>query len=82
MIETAVLLEPHRKAVRLVHHPTIMVVIGVGAFLLFVSKTVGAQELSTGTVDTSGRASMVSAGSVILPLQRRTAGPPRALANG
>jgi hypothetical protein len=58
MVETVVLLEPHRKAVRLVHHPTVMVVIGVGAFFLFVSKTVGAQELSTGTVDPSGRSSM------------------------
>ena len=62
MVETVVLLEPHRKAVRLVHHPTVMVVIGVGAFLLFVSKTVGAQELSTGTVDPSGRAPMERAG--------------------
>jgi hypothetical protein len=62
MVETVVLLEPHRKAVRLVHYPTVMVVIGVGAFLLFVSKTVGAQELSTGIVDTSGRASMERAG--------------------
>lgn len=62
MVETVVLLEPHRKAVRLVDHPTIRVVIGVGALLLFVSKTVGAQELSTGTVDTSGRASMERAG--------------------
>jgi hypothetical protein len=62
MVETVILLEPHRKAVRLVHHPTIMVVIGVGAFLPFVSKMVGAQELSTGTVDPSGRASMERAG--------------------
>jgi len=62
MVETVIFLEPHRKAVRLVHHPTVMVVVGVGAFLLFVSKTVGAQELSTGTVDPSGRASMERAG--------------------
>ena len=62
MVETVIFLEPHRKAVRLVHHPTVMVVIGVVAFLLFVSKTVGAQELSTGTVDPSGRASMERAG--------------------
>jgi hypothetical protein len=62
MVETVVLLEPHRKAVRLVYHPTVMVVIGAAAFLLFVSKTVGAQEPSTGTVDPSGRASIERAG--------------------
>jgi hypothetical protein len=62
MAETVVLLQPHRMAVRLVHHPTVMVVIGVGAFLLFVSKTVGPQELPIGTVDPSGRASMERAG--------------------
>jgi hypothetical protein len=39
-----------------------MVVIAIGAFLLFVSKTVGAQELSTGAVDPSGRTSMERAG--------------------
>jgi len=58
MVETAVPLEPHRKAVGLVHYPTVMVVIGVGAFLPFVSKTVEVQELSTSTVDPSARASV------------------------
>jgi hypothetical protein len=79
MVETVVLLEPHRKAVRLVHHPTVMVVVGVGAFLLFVSKTVGAQELSTGTVDPSGHASMerVGLGGISYPAAatRNTASP-------
>ena len=58
MVEKAFLVEPHRKAVTLVRHPSIMVVIGVGAFLLFfIGKTVGtAQELPTGTIGLSGRA--------------------------
>ena len=41
MVEKAFLVEPHRKAVTLVRHPSIMVVIGVGAFLLFIGETVG-----------------------------------------
>ena len=57
MVETVLLLEPHRKAVGLAYHPTVMVVIGAAAFLLFASKN-GAQELSTGIVDPSARASM------------------------
>ena len=40
MLEKASLVEPHRKAVTLVRHPSIMVVIGVGAFLLFIGETV------------------------------------------
>ena len=40
MVEKAFLVEPHRKAVTLVRHPSIMVVIGVGAFLLFIGETV------------------------------------------
>jgi hypothetical protein len=57
MVEKAFLVEPHRKAVTLVRHPSIMVVIGVGAFLLFIGETVGtAQELPTGTIGLSGRA--------------------------
>ena len=59
MVEKAFLVEPHRKAVTLVRHPSIMVVIGVGAFLLFIGKTVGtAQELPRGTISLSGRASI------------------------
>src|SRR5215469_12820263 len=57
MVEKTFLVEPHRKAVTLVRHPSIMVVIGMGAFLLFIGKTVGtAQELPTGTIGLSGRA--------------------------
>jgi hypothetical protein len=57
MVEKAFLVEPHRKAVTLVRHPSIMVVIGVGALLLFIGETVGtAQELPTGTIGLSGRA--------------------------
>ena len=45
--------------VTLVRHPGIMVVIGVGAFLLFIGETVGtAQELPSGTIGLSGRASI------------------------
>jgi hypothetical protein len=59
MVEKAFLVEPHRKAVTLVRHPSIMVVIGVGAFLLFIGETVGtAQELPTGTIALSGRVSI------------------------
>jgi hypothetical protein len=57
MVEKAFLVEPHRKAVTLVRHPSIMVVIGVSAFLLFIGETVGtAQERPTGTIGLSGRA--------------------------
>ena len=57
MVEKAFLVEPHRKAVTLVRHPSIMVVIGMSAFLLFIGETVGtAQELPTGTIGVSGRA--------------------------
>src|SRR5215467_7274254 len=57
MVEKAFLVEPQRKAVTFVRHPSIMVVIGVGAFLLFIGETVGtAQELPTGTIGLSGRA--------------------------
>jgi hypothetical protein len=59
MVEKAFLVEPHRKAVTLVRHPSIMVVIGVGAFLVFIGETVGtAQELPTGTIGLSGRVSI------------------------
>ena len=55
MVDKAVLVKPHRNT--LVRHPSIMVVIGVGAFLLFTGETVGtAQELPTGTIGLSGRA--------------------------
>lgn len=57
MVEKAFLVEPQRNAVMLVCHPRITVVIGVGAFLLFIGETVGtAQELPTGTIGLSGRA--------------------------
>jgi hypothetical protein len=63
MVEKAFLVEPHRTAVTLVRHSSIMVVIGVGAFLLFVGETVGtAQELPTGTIGLSGRAFIEGAG--------------------
>jgi hypothetical protein len=40
----------------LVHHPSTMIVIGLGAFLLFIGETVGtAQELPTGAIDLSDR---------------------------
>jgi hypothetical protein len=59
MVEKAFLVEPHRKAVTLVRHPSIMVVIGVGALLLSIGETVGtAQELPTGTIGLPGRASI------------------------
>jgi len=59
MVGKAFLVEPQRKGVMLVCHPRIMVVIGVGAFLLFIGETVGtAQELPTGTISLSGRASI------------------------
>jgi hypothetical protein len=59
MVEKAFLVEPHRKAVTLVRYPSIMVVIGVSAFLLFIGEMVGtAQELPTGTIGLSGRASI------------------------
>jgi hypothetical protein len=51
MVEKGFLVEP------LVRHPSIMVVIGVGAFLLFIGETVGtAQELPTGAIGLSDRA--------------------------
>jgi hypothetical protein len=57
MVKKAFLVEPQRKAVTFVRHPSIMVVIGVGAFLLFIGETVGtAQELPTGTISLSARA--------------------------
>ena len=63
MVEKAFLVEPHRKAVTLVRHSSIVVAIGVGAFLLFVGETVGtAQELPTGTIGLSGRAFIERAG--------------------
>ena len=63
MVEKAFLVEPHRKAVTLVRHPSIMVVTGVGAFLLFIGETVGtAQELPTGTIGLSGHTSIERSG--------------------
>jgi hypothetical protein len=63
MVGKAFRVEPQRKAVMLVCHPRIMVVIGVGAFLLFIGETVGtAQELPTGTISLSGRASIERSG--------------------
>jgi hypothetical protein len=63
MVETAFLVEPHRKAVRLVRYRSIMVLIGVGAFLLFIGKTIGtAQEIAEGTIGLSDRASMERSG--------------------
>jgi len=56
MVKKAFLFEPQRKAVTFVRHPSIMVVIGLGAFLLFIGETVGtAQELPTGTISLSAR---------------------------
>jgi hypothetical protein len=47
----------------LVRHPSTIVVVGVGAFLLFIGETVGtAQELPTGTIDPSDRAAMERSG--------------------
>ena len=63
MVGKAFLVEPQRKAVMLVCHPRIRVMIGVGAFLLFIGETVGtAQELPTGTIGLSGRASIERSG--------------------
>jgi hypothetical protein len=57
MVEKAFLVEPQRKTVMLVRHVRVMVVIGVGAFLLLIGAPVGtAQELPTGTISLSGRA--------------------------
>jgi len=59
MVETAFLVEPHRKSVKLVRYRSIVILIGVGPFLLFFGKTFGtAQELSIGTIDLSDRVSM------------------------
>jgi hypothetical protein len=53
MVEKAFLVEPQRKAVTLVRHPSIMLVVGVGAFALLIGETVGtAQELP---ISLSGR---------------------------
>jgi hypothetical protein len=75
MVEKAFLFEPQPKAATFVHHPSIMAVIGLGAFLL-IGETVGtAQELPTGTISLSARAFIERSGlggSVILPLQRTT----------
>jgi hypothetical protein len=63
MVQKAFLVEPHRKAVTLIRHPSIMIVIGVGAFLLFIGETVRtAQEPPSGTIDPSDRASMERSG--------------------
>jgi hypothetical protein len=57
MVEKALLVEPHLKAVTLVRHSSPMIVIGVSAFLLFIGRTVGtAQEQPTGTIGLSSRA--------------------------
>ena len=50
MVEKAFLVEPHRKAVMLVRHPSIMVVIGVGAFLLFIGETVETAQHDTSSL--------------------------------
>ena len=82
MVGKAFLVEPQRKAVMLVCHPRIRVMIGVGAFLLFIGEPVGtAQELPTGTISLSGRADPVLAG-VIPPLRRATPRRRQAPVNG
>jgi hypothetical protein len=61
MVEKAFPVEPRQKAVAL--HRSITIAIGVGAFLLFIGKTVGTvQELLTGTIDPSDRASVERSG--------------------
>ena len=63
MVGKAFLVEPQRKAVMLVCHPRIRVMIGVGAFLLFIGETVGtAQELPARIIDPSERVSMERSG--------------------
>jgi hypothetical protein len=63
MVGNAFRVEPQRKVVMLVCHPRIMVVICVGAFLLFIGETVGtAQELPTGIINSSDRAAMERSG--------------------
>jgi hypothetical protein len=47
----------------LVRHPSTMIVVGLGAFLLFIGETIGtAQELPTGTIDPSDRAAIERSG--------------------
>jgi hypothetical protein len=47
----------------LVRHPSTIIVVGVGAFLLLIGETVGtAQELPTGTIDPSDRAAIERSG--------------------
>jgi hypothetical protein len=63
MVEKAFPVEPHQKAVLLIRHRSVTIAIGVGAFLLFISETVGTvQELRTGTIEPSDRASMERSG--------------------
>src|SRR5215467_9662747 len=63
MVEKAFLVEPSERRFHSFVIQAIMVVIGVGAFLLFIGKTLGtAQELSTGTIDPSDPASMERTG--------------------
>jgi hypothetical protein len=47
----------------LFRHPSTMIVVGMGAFLLFIGETVGtAQELPTGIINSSDRAAMERSG--------------------
>jgi hypothetical protein len=63
MVEKAFPVEPRQKAVALIRHRNITIAIGVSAFLLFIGETVGTvQELPTGTIDPSDRASMERSG--------------------
>ena len=48
---------------RLFRRPTTMIVVGVGAFVLFIGETAGsAQELPSGTIEVSDRAVMERSG--------------------
>src|SRR5215471_15810810 len=71
---------------RLFRHPSTMIAVGVGAFLLFVSETAGtAQELPRDAIDASDRAAIKRSGlegSVTLPLRRRTLRQQQALVDG
>jgi hypothetical protein len=63
MLENAFLVEPSERRFRSFVIRAIMVVIGVGAFLLFIGKTVGTvQKLSAGTLEPSDHASMERSG--------------------
>jgi hypothetical protein len=58
-------IKPRRKAVTLIRHRSISIVIGVGAFLLFIGETVGTvQELPTDTIGPYDHASRERSGLI------------------